>query len=261
MSRQHDLRELVARTLLTYLELEGNLEGGTPFYSSYRFQPKQSSQEILAKFSGQRRAFLAQILRHARKARTWFDLDVDRAAADMHEPRERIIAALDYLGEQNMLDVQAAGVRHRYRIRKRPDDLAALAAELHDRTLKREQNELARLGQIVALIEADACQVAVLGAHFGEDNPPCGHCSWCLNGHEAVNLPPRSDATFDETLWADASNLRQAHPQLLGHPRAMARFLCGIPSPSLSKAKLSKHALFGCLDQLPFGQVMARCED
>lgn len=261
LSRQHDLRELVARTLLTYLELQGYLEGGTPFYSSYRFQPKQSSQEILAEFSGQRRAFLAQILRHARKARTWFDLDVDGAAIDMHEPRERIVAALDYLGEQNMLDVQAAGVRNRYRICKRPEDLAALSAELHDRTQRREQNELARLGQVVALIEADTCQTAALGAHFGEDRAPCGHCSWCLNGREAVKLPPRSEAEFNETLWADASNLRQAHPQLLGDPRAMARFLCGVTSPSLSKAKLSKHALFGSLAQLPFGRVMARCQD
>lgn len=261
LSRQHDLRDLVARTLLTYLELQGYLEGGTPFYSSYRFQPKKSSQEILAEFSGQRRAFLAQVLRHARKARTWFDLDVDQTAADMHEPRERIIAALDYLGEQNMLDVQAAGVRHRYRICKRPDDLAALTAELHERTLRREENELARLSQVVALIEANACQVAALSAHFGEHREPCGHCSWCLNGREPVTLPPRSDATFDESLWANVSNLRQEHPQLLDNPRAMARFLCGVPSPSLSKAKLSKHALFGCLDHLPFGQVMARCED
>lgn len=261
LSRQHDLRELVARTLLTYLELQGYLEGGTPFYSSYRFQPKQSSQEILAAFSGQRRAFLAQIPRHARKARTWFDLDVDGAAADMGEPRERIVAALDYLGEQDMLAVQAAGVRHRYRIRQRPDDPVALAAELHERARRREQNELARLGQVVALIEADACQTAALGAHFGEEREPCGHCSWCLNGREAVTLPPRSEAAFDETLWAEASKLRQAHPQLLGHPRTMARFLCGVPSPSLSRAKLSRHALFGCLAQLPFGQVMARCED
>jgi len=261
LSRQHDLRDLVARTLLTYLELQGHLEGGTPFYSSYRFQPKKSSQQILAEFSGQRRAFLAQILRHARKARTWFDLDVDQAAADMHEPRERIIAALDYLGEQNMLDVQAAGVRHRYRICKRPDDLAALTAELHERTLRREDNELARLGQVVALIEANACQVAALSAHFGEHREPCGHCSWCLNGREPGTLPPRSDATFDESLWANASDLRKEHPQLLDNPRAMARFLCGVPSPSLSKAKLSKHALFGCLDHLPFGQVMARCDD
>lgn len=260
LSRQHDLRDLVSRTLLTYLELQGYLEGGTPFYSSYRFQPKRSSQEILAEFSGQRRAFLAQVLRHARKARTWFDLDVDQTAADMQEPRERIVAALDYLGEQNMLDVQAAGVRHRYRIRKRPDDLAALTAELHERTLRREESELARLSQVVALIEADACQVAALSAHFGEHRESCGHCSWCLNGQEPVKMAPRSDEAVNKAVWADASNLRQEHPQVLDNPRAMARFLCGVTSPSLSRAKLSKHPLFGSLDHLPFGQVMARCE-
>ena len=34
-----DIRPLVVRTLLTYLELDGFLAGGTPFFSSYRFQP------------------------------------------------------------------------------------------------------------------------------------------------------------------------------------------------------------------------------
>ena len=34
---EHDIRPLVVRTLLTYLELGGYLEGGTPFYQGYRF--------------------------------------------------------------------------------------------------------------------------------------------------------------------------------------------------------------------------------
>ena len=43
-----DIRPLVVRTLLTYLELDGFLAGGTPFFSTYRFQPLKSSAEILA---------------------------------------------------------------------------------------------------------------------------------------------------------------------------------------------------------------------
>lgn len=260
LSRQHDMRELVARTLLTYLELLDYLQGGTPFYSSYKFQPKMSSAAILAEFDGQRREFLTRVLRHARKARTWFELDVDRTAAALREPRERIITALDYLGERGMLEVRAAGVRHRYRIVKHPDDLSALAAEMHGRALRREENEVARLGQVVELVEADGCQVAALSAHFGEQHEPCGHCSWCLNGHKSVRIPPRGEAVIEESQWTDALTLRQANAEVLGNPRVMAKFLCGISSPSLSKAKLSKHALFGCLEQLPFRVVMQRCE-
>lgn len=255
LSRAHDLRELVARTLLTYLELLGYLQGGTPFYASYRFRPKMASEEILARFQGPRRQFLAALLRRARKAKTWFDLDVEGAAAGMGQSRERIVAALDYLGEQDLLEVTAAGVRHRFRIVQRPDNVAELSAKLYERALRREENELARLRQVLELIEANSCQVAALSTHFGERREPCGHCSWCLDGGKPARMPARRETGIDPAVWTEAAALRQEHPQVLGHARVMARFLCGISSPSLSKAKLTGHALFGRLAQVPFAAV------
>jgi len=260
LSRTHDVRELVARTLLTYLELLGYLEGGTPFYASYKFQPLMSSKQMLDQFDGERRAFLASVLKHARKARTWFDLDVDRAAADLRQPRHRIIAALDYLGERGMMEVKAAGVRHRYRTLKRPDDPDALAKKLHERTLRREDNELARLRQVVELVEHDGCQVAALSAHFGEQREPCGHCSWCLDGRRPAKMPARSGVSIDEDVWRRAEALRREHAAVLGNPRPLARLLCGVSSPALSRAKLTRHELFGALDRVPFGLVLERAQ-
>ena len=62
-----DIRPLVVRTLLTYLELDGYLAGGTPFYSTYRFQPLRSSKEILAEFDGERRQFLERCFNSRRR--------------------------------------------------------------------------------------------------------------------------------------------------------------------------------------------------
>ena len=76
-----DIRILVVRTLLTYLEADGYLEGGTPFYSDYQFKPLLPSREILTRFDGQRRRFLADLFRQARKARTWFRIELDNAAS------------------------------------------------------------------------------------------------------------------------------------------------------------------------------------
>ena len=39
LSSAHDIRVSVVRTLLTYLELLGHLERGTPFYATYQFRP------------------------------------------------------------------------------------------------------------------------------------------------------------------------------------------------------------------------------
>jgi ATP-dependent DNA helicase RecQ len=260
LSAHHDLRPLVARTLLTYLELLGHLEGGTPFYATYRFQPLTTSKQILEKFDGERRQFLAGILRHARKARTWFDLDVNQTAAALNTSRDRIIAALDYLAEQQMLDVRAAGVRHRYRVLTRPHDLDALVEKLHARTLRREANEVQRLQQIVDLVEQDGCQVAALCAHFGETREPCDHCSWCRSGGAVAKMLPRRTAVIDDGLWRDAEALCREHPDILADPRTMARLLCGVATPWLSKAKLTKHPLFARLDRTPFAKVLAECQ-
>ncbi|MBS3820606.1 MAG: RecQ family ATP-dependent DNA helicase, partial [Phycisphaerae bacterium] len=180
LSEAHGVKPLVIRTLLTYLELLGYLEGGTPFYANYRFQPLLTSGEVLAHFHGERRQFLADVFRHARKARTWFDLDVDDVARRLQTPRGRIIAALDYLGEQGMLSVKAAGVRLRYRLVKQPDDPAAVIETLCERARRHEDDGLQRLQQVMGLVHHDGCQTAALAAHFGEERKDCGHCSWCL---------------------------------------------------------------------------------
>ena len=109
LSVQHDIRMLVVRTLLTYLELDDYLQGGTPFYAGYQFQPLKSSADILSQFEGERRAFLANIFRQSKKARTWFRIDVDQAATALGTTRDRIVRALDYLGEQQMLSLKVQG--------------------------------------------------------------------------------------------------------------------------------------------------------
>ena len=82
LSAEHDIRPLVLRTLLTYLELAGYLQSGTPFYANYQFRPLLSSTKILARFEGERRDFLAALFRQAVKGRTWFNLDLAQAVTD-----------------------------------------------------------------------------------------------------------------------------------------------------------------------------------
>src|SRR5699024_7550557 len=122
LAKDNDMRPIVVRTLLTYLELLGLIEGGTPFYSSYRFQPFLKSKQILAQFHGEKREFIATILSCCRKAQTWFHIDVDYAAGRMAVARQKIIAALDFLDEKGMLNIQSEGVRHRYKLIKAPEN-------------------------------------------------------------------------------------------------------------------------------------------
>ncbi len=63
---------------------------------------------------------------------------------------------------------------------------------------------------------------------------------------------------MDEQVWERVARLRDEMPDLLSPPRSMARLLCGVSSPALSKAKLHGSDLFGALSHIPFQEVLAR---
>ncbi len=180
LSKRFNIGRLVIRTLLTYLELAGLLEGGTPQFGEYKFQPRVPSAKILDHFEGERRTFVAGLLRQATKARTWFALDIDAAVVRLQTDRSRIVRAMDYLAEQQWLDLRTARVQLRYQRQQVPEDLARLADDLFDRCLRRQEHDLQRLQQMDSLMHLDGCQVNALAAHFGEiREEDCGHCQWC----------------------------------------------------------------------------------
>ncbi len=259
LSFQHDFRHLVLRTLLTYLELDGYLLGGTPFYADYKFKPLKSSAEILSRFEGERRQFLANLFRQAIKSKVWFTLDPAEAATALQTTRDRIIQALDWLGEQQLLEVKVSGIRLRFQLMRQPDSIDALVEELYQRIIKREEAEIHRLQQVVELITMDGCQSNALANHFGEQREAdCGHCSWCLHGKS--ELPPRREQTISDQLWQQVEVARREHAQLLEQPRMLSRFLCGITSPRLSRSRLTGHPLFGSLESVSFRKVLDKAQ-
>ena len=261
LSRRHDIRQLVVRTLLVQMELNGYIQELTPFYSRYQFQPLASSSEILSRFEDERRQFLIAVFKQAHKAKTWFHIDLDEAARAIDCPRDRIVRALDYLAEQGLLEVRAEGVRNRFSILRRPDDLDRLTDVLFQNALELERREVERIDQVIKLGSHDGCQVAHLAAHFGEKLPrPCGHCAWCLNGHQPARLLPAEPGTIDEGLWEQLLGVWQDQEEPIDDARALARFACGITSPRLTQIRLSRHPLFGCLANVRFEEVHRRAQ-
>jgi ATP-dependent DNA helicase RecQ len=81
----------------------------------------------------------------------------------------------------------------------------------------------------------------------------------CLDG--PVRLPDASPrppiGTYVQTR--DVLALAREHPAVLGEARQQARFLCGLGSPGLTTARLSRHPLFGTLANHRFAEVLAWC--
>ena len=254
----HDLRPLVLRTALTHLELLGVLRQGTSFYSSYRLQPLIDVDAIVARFPGETATFIASLFARAKQGRTWFTLALEDLARE-GEDRQRVVRAVEFLAEQNLVVLAVADVRHRYQLIRAPDDAAQLATTLHGQFQLHEAREIERVRQVLALVEVASCQTNHLVAHFGESRArPCGHCSYCLHQVPTTLPPPRPTPNFDR-LIDDAvfSPLRLKHPRALQEARQQARFLCGLTSPATTTAKLSRHPLFGSLNDQRFLDVLA----
>ena len=199
LANHTDIRQMVVRTLLTQLELDGLLEATRPRYQTYRFKPLVPSTTILGQFSGERQAFAKSVLARSVKRSIWFDIDLDQVAADLKCDRMRIVRMMDYFAEKGWVELQVTGLVHGYRKPKPVRDPLALADRLIQIVEEREQAELNRLDELFAWFTAGRCQSAILSEHFGQTiDGDCGHCSACQG--IVVSLPDAEPAEFDPGL-------------------------------------------------------------
>jgi ATP-dependent DNA helicase RecQ len=260
LSSRHDVRPLVLKTILTYVELDGYLVQGTPFYAGYAVRPLTGSfGDVFAGFDAGRAEFLRRVLASGKEGRTWTTVDPAASAEALGEERDRIVVALGYLEQQGLVELKATDVRQRYTLREQPSSRGALRDALAERFDRREQAEAERIQRVLSLVENDGCQVQALVGYFGEvREEPCGHCSFCLTGR-AGQLPELEAPVVIDVDRAALGALVEAHPAALATPRQQARLLCGLTSPATTRAKLTRNALFGALAEQRFADVLSWC--
>jgi ATP-dependent DNA helicase RecQ len=256
LSGRFDVRPLVVKTLMTYLELEDCLASTGPFYSQYKFQPQCPSSEIFGRVSGEKAEFLRSVFQHARKGRTWFTLDTIEVSQVIGQPRDRIAAALGHLEEKGDLIVQVAGVRQGYRRLRVPEDMTAFVSSLNQQFEKREANDIERIQGVLELAQHDGCMTQSLLQYFGEERGACGHCCRC-QGVMPTALGAAHRSQFSEKDEERVQALVSEEHESIQTPRQLARFLCGLTSPATTRAKLrQKTKLFGAFDSMPFKSAL-----
>ncbi|QRK06852.1 RecQ family ATP-dependent DNA helicase [Archangium violaceum] len=260
LSATHDVRPLVIETMMTYLELDGLLESTGPFYTEYKFQALRPLAEVFTGFDPARADFLRRVFAHAEPMKTWSRLKLDDIARELGEPRQRIVAALNYLEEKEALKLQVTGVRQGYRLKRTDVDVDGLTRTMVERFSQREARDVQRLGQVLRFADHEGCRTRFLLTYFGEDlEADCGHCGWCA-GERPGKLPPARVRPPGDREAAKLNQLRAEGNAALASPRQVARFLCGISSPSATRARLTRHPMFGLLSDVPFKQVLAFVE-
>lgn len=260
LSFETDIRILVVRTLLTYLELDGYLQATSPRYDTYKIHPLVTSRAILANFDGERREFLAGVLGQLTKAKKWFSLNMVTAAKALGHDRQRIVKAVDFMAAQNWIEVNVSDLVHGYRWKRRIEHPKLVADEYFDRIIGREKSEVTRLNDVFEIASASDCQSRMLSKHFGEAiGDDCGTCSHCI-GDGPFEIPPLSRSEIGDGARRALTELCRQYPDHLTTARQRARFLCGLSSPKMVRSRLSRHASFGVCEHIPFEDVLRQVD-
>src|SRR5207248_9304997 len=130
---------------------------GTPGSAAYRQRPlgDPALDDVVDRFDESRAGFLRRLIATGKTGRSWTTLAPDDAAAKLGEERSRILAALEYLDQQGLVELQPAEARQRYTLLAFPDSADELVDRLLERFARRERAETARIENVLALVTHD----------------------------------------------------------------------------------------------------------
>ncbi|MGR2737328.1 RecQ family ATP-dependent DNA helicase [Billgrantia sp. Q4P2] len=266
LSQHSNIRPLPLKTLLVQLELRGIIAPRYSYFAEYRFRLHEEPEVLVARFEGERGAFVQAILDASQRARTWFNLDFAELEGlggerGLNVERARVLTALDYFVAQGWMVLESKQMTEVFDVLRDDLDPAALTEELYAYFRDKERAEVERLHAMLALFESEACLSRRLAEWFGDDRVPqhCGHCSACRGQVARLPDPEPLEPLQGETIERLAGELVQqltgngeAHPVT---PDLLARFLCGLTGPLLTRLKARRLPGFGALEAYRYAEV------
>ncbi|WLH46637.1 RecQ family ATP-dependent DNA helicase [Pseudomonas beijingensis] len=260
LADQSNVRQLPLKTLLVQLELRRLIAPRYAYFAEYRFKYLTEPHELLERFEGERRDFVAAIIQTSSRARAWATVDFDGMYQQYHAERNRVVKALDYFQEKGWIELESKQMTEVYSVLEADLDVPVLSAELHAYFSRHEQGEIARIHAMLELFATDRCLGHRLAQYFGDDNAPrpCGHCSVC-DGHVArLPEPPALPALVDknfEALCGDFIHKHEQHSGSVPSAERLTRFLCGISVPLFTRLKARKIPGYAALEAYPYAEV------
>lgn len=256
LSNELNIRTLPLKTLLVYLELAAVIKPKFTYFEEYSFKNIASTGALINRFEGERRTFITALFENCVVKKTWTYVDVDAIVAHYNTDRARIMTALEWFDDQGMIELVAKQAVERFDIIDRSYEVSKLSAELHQLFINKEQAEIERIHNMLAMFESDACISVQLAGYFGENLPfdACGHCSVCQTGAASF----QSDQQRTPLDEFDFVQLSEGFKQKLGAAYTdtnLTKFLCGIHTPIFTRLKIRTLPYFAVLENHPFAAV------
>ncbi len=260
LSNASNIKQLPLKTLLVQLELLGILEATHAYFADFKIKLLQPKEQILAGFNEQRKQFLAAIFKATQFKKVWGSLSFDDLLKDKSIDRNRVITALEYLQEQQMIVLETSRMTDVFNVNSKELNDFALTENLYRYFVEKEEKEINRIAALVAFFQIDTCLSYNLARYFDDGNAPqrCGHCSVCRGKTAILEHSSKAPWPADEDLIRHAENFKQNLSTKITQPISVemyCRFFVGMTVPLFSRNKVKKLAGFASCEQQRYQEI------
>ncbi|WP_394189303.1 ATP-dependent DNA helicase RecQ [Pseudoalteromonas atlantica] len=263
LSSDSNIRQLALKTLLVQLEMQGAITPLYAYYADFKYKFLVDKSQLLSQFDADRQAFLNQIFSHTQFKKIWGTLNFDSLTQAAQVDRKRVVAALDYLAEKNLITLETKRITQVYQVHSDVINNPELAQQLHDYFVDKEQAEIKRIAALIRFFELKNCLSYNLARYFDDHQAPeqCGHCSVCRGQAVTLEYSLAHEFAADEVIY-------QKVDELLSHLagkgidtvgiETQCRFLAGMSVPLFARNKVRQLSGFGLCEQQRYSEIKAK---
>ncbi|MDX2366867.1 MAG: RecQ family ATP-dependent DNA helicase [Colwellia sp.] len=279
LSNAVNIKQLPLKTLLVQLELAGVIEPLYAYFADFKIKLLKPKADIVNSFNDQRKDFLQRIFNATEFKKVWGSLNFDTLLQDKSIERNRVIAALEYLQEQQLIVLETKGMTEVFKINL--DELAdpSLCQDLCNYFKGNEEKEIKRIATLVRFFQLDTCLTVNLARYFDDHRfddkrfeaagshdsgtaPQCGHCSVCRGQvavleHSQAHIPWPSDDVLTQGMLELAQRLKDKINQPLSL-ESYCRFFAGMTVPLFGRNKVRQLSGFGLCEKQRYQAIRDR---
>lgn len=266
LANQSNIRLLPLKTLLVQLELQGEIKPLYAYYADVQYRFLQPQAHVLSQFSPERQVFLTQIFTHTQMKRVWGSLDFNALYQATGAERNRVLAALEYLASQQLIELETKQITDVYQVETVKLSTPTLAEDLYHYFADKEAKEVARIAQLVRFFELTTCLNYNLARYFDDNAAPksCGHCSVCRGQVAKLTYSNTPIWPEDQRISADLNELNQLVSSKGLAPLSLetqCRFLAGMSLPIFTRLQVRKLVGFGRCENLRYAEIKQKLQN